>query len=572
MKNLKKWLAVMAVLAATVLLATGAAAADLTSSVGAFRLEQVYVNVPQMNVYFYAQDGDGNSYTPTQVRGAGLEIKIGETTVQNGSVSVASDPICYIVVVDNSDASDPEEFKQMIAAVRQLTRNKAEHDQIMLYTTAGGTKCVLKATTDTMAINKKLASLKRADGRMNLTEAASLVSSDIQADYQALAPRRIAFVCTTSSDLLTSIALTGTLMTDISSQANLALYAFMGTPAPRAMESLSNLTSGRVIPCAPEDMADEMLKKQAELATALEIRTELDDSMYGTRLERMSLGVTALGSAVTANTTVYMGNRLEKPQITQAAIINRNKILLVFNQAISEVAGRPQYFDIVSEDIWSWHVKIREVKLSDDGRSATLITEPLYKGNYNISLKQVASRLTPANISEKDQSIKFIVNTWPQDRLFYLNRFRIPLILAAILLLALVVQWARGRRRDRLAEKGAEAEHLLNNNPEENEPVMPRRYVTIFFGKNGSIAESRWSGMVEGSMMIGSDANQCDLKVPDKRIAPQHCMLYVAGDSLRVVPLEGKTVLVNGERIAGEHRLQNDDTLHIGKTNLALVL
>lgn len=45
------------------------------------------------------------------------------------------------------------------------------------------------------------------------------------------------------------------------------------------------------------------------------------------------------------------------------------------------------------------------------------------------------------------------------------------------------------------------------------------------------------------------------------------------GESLLVQTLTDRAkVYVNGERIEGEHRLQNNDTLRIGKTTIRLVL
>ena len=50
-------------------------------------------------------------------------------------------------------------------------------------------------------------------------------------------------------------------------------------------------------------------------------------------------------------------------------------------------------------------------------------------------------------------------------------------------------------------------------------------------------------------------------------------MLAAQGDSLLVQTLTDRAkVYVNGERIEGEHRLQNNDTLRIGKTTIRLVL
>ena len=139
------------------------------------------------------------------------------------------------------------------------------------------------------------------------------------------------------------------------------------------------------------------------------------------------------------------------------------------------------------------------------------------------------------------------------------------------LLLVLLGSWWGVRRRDRAAEQEAEAEHLLAGAGEPN--ALPRRWVTLFWSQRSSIAESRWAGMVESSLIIGSDAAQCDLCLPDRKVSPQHCVLAAQGDALLVQPLSDRAkVYVNGERIDGEHRLQNNDTLRIGKTTVRLVL
>ena len=216
-------------------------------------------------------------------------------------------------------------------------------------------------------------------------------------------------------------------------------------------------------------------------------------------------------------------------------------------------------------------MQVKSVTIAEDGRTAELEIEPLYKGEYTVALNRVSSRMSAANVSSSRQTALFKVLVWPRDKDFYLARFRVPLLLATVLLLVLIVSWQTVRRRDRAAEKEAEAEHLLAGAGEPD--TLPRRWVTLFCSQRSSIAESRWAGMVESSLIIGSDAAQCDLCLPDKRIAPQHCVLAAQGDSLLVQPLSDRTrVYVNGERIDGEHRLQNNDTLRIGKTTVRLVL
>ena len=216
-------------------------------------------------------------------------------------------------------------------------------------------------------------------------------------------------------------------------------------------------------------------------------------------------------------------------------------------------------------------MQVKSVTISEDARTAELEIEPLYKGDYTVALNRVSSKMSAANVSSSRDTATFKVVVWPRDRAFYFARFRVPLLIAAVLLLVLLGSWWGVRRRDRAAEQEAEAEHLLAGAGEPN--ALPRRWVTLFWSQRSSIAESRWAGMVESSLIIGSDAAQCDLCLPDRKVSPQHCVLAAQGDALLVQPLSDRAkVYVNGERIDGEHRLQNNDTLRIGKTTVRLVL
>lgn len=143
-----------------------------------------------------------------------------------------------------------------------------------------------------------------------------------------------------------------------------------------------------------------------------------------------------------------------------------------------------------------------------------------------------------------------------------------------VLLGALALNWLVLRRRERVSEQTAEAEHLLAGADSlDGTGALPKRWVTLFWAARGSIAESRWAGIVESSLILGSDAAQCDLCLPDSRIRPQHAVLAVRGEALLVQPLgPDTTVFVNGEKIAGEHCLQNNDTLRLGRTTIRLVL
>ena len=135
MRQHKLWLCTLLVLLLAALGAFGAAAETTVgmSGAGSFKMEQVYVNVPELDVYFYALDGDGNSYSPIKVQAAGPELTLGDRRLEVRSVAAASDPICYILALDNSKSIAPSEFYTMLGGVRKLINAMGDDDQLMLY-------------------------------------------------------------------------------------------------------------------------------------------------------------------------------------------------------------------------------------------------------------------------------------------------------------------------------------------------------------------------------------------------------------------------------------------------------
>lgn len=170
------------------------------------------------------------------------------------------------------------------------------------------------------------------------------------------------FVCTDGKRIVTNPALLAGLLTDVSSKLNVAMYTFVGSEAPDTLSVLNTLSDGRIIPCKMRDMGSELLDKQQMFATALELRTEVPESMYGERQEIVTLAVPSLGSAVKSTSTVYMGFRMEKPQVSKVEVLRRNTLRLTMNQAINANATRPQFYRVATNDIWNWHVPVKRWK------------------------------------------------------------------------------------------------------------------------------------------------------------------------------------------------------------------
>lgn len=571
-KYLKQGAAFLAALIALCLLAGGCSASAAAPSAGfaGFSIEQVYVNVPELDVFVTAQDENGRPLDPAMVQAAGVELYLGEEKIPTGNIALASEPICYILVLDNSTAVQPEDFRVFRAALRNLVKSKGERDQIMLYTTAGGPARLLAATDDASAALRALEEVEQTPGTVDVAALVETVYTDVHNDYQSLAPRKCLYICTDAVQMMANPALLAGLSGNAVDRLNMAVTAFAITQEDGALSALAGLTGGRVVTADRRDMPAEMRSHWQALGQVLECKTEVDLDAYGERLDTLTVAVPGLGSAVQDETSVYMGHRLTRPAVEKAVLTGRDTLTLTFNQAVSN-ADSARRFVLSSDDVWGWRPAIRSVALSGDGMTATLTLQPLYNGRYNLRLREVASRLTPANISDNTAVTTFTVTGSPPDSLFYWQRFRVPVLVLGALLLALAGRSLWQRRRDRAAEQQAEAEHLLDA-ADETADTLPARWLTLYVRTRRSVAETRWTGRVRGSLIVGTDPAQCDLCIEDHRARPQHCILWVEADRVLVQALEGAIVHVGDQRIGDAHVLQNNDVIKLGRTTMRVVL
>ena len=402
-------------------------------------------------------------------------------------------------------------------------------------------------------------------------QAATIIYNDINENYQSIAPRKVIFALTEAGNTATSTALLGAVAKDAASRLNMPLDIFVTVDDANPLAELGQALGGDKLDVVHEsELADTLAEKQQALANALEIKTAVDEKFYGERLDVLTLSVPQLGSAVKTNATVYMGHRLAKPAVESVTLHGRYAMTIRFNQAVGRAEDLTCY-SIQSEDIWGWHVKVKQAIASADGRRVSLYTEPLYQGTYTIKLNKMTSAMTAANVSDSGTVYRFTVEDWPKDRAFYLARFRLPAIILGGLLVVLAAAALLRGRKERTEEKLAEAEHLLTDAAPVQQS-LPRRWITLYLSTRRGIAETRWSAYVESSLIIGSDAAQCDLCLADGRTRPQHAVLEVESNGVTLRPLDEAAVMVNGDPIGGEYRLQNGDTIKIGRTTLRLVL
>ena len=353
----------------------------------------------------------------------------------------------------------------------------------------------------------------------------------------------------------------------------MAMTAFaVGQPEEKeAVEPLAALTGGRLVTATRAELSHAVTGRQQALANVLEFKTEVDLSLYGERLDTLTVTVPSLGSAVRDETSVYMGHRLASPAVIGVTLTGRDTLTVTFNQAVSN-ADNARRFAISSDDIWGWRPSIRAVELSEDGMTATLTLEPLYRGRYDLRLRKVASRLTPANVSDADAVTSFTVEDWPPRQPV------LPAALpgpgggagrgaAAVGRARAVAAPARPRgRKDRRSRASAgigrrgrqHAAHALADAVCAH-PAAP-------WPTHAGPARCRaalWSAQTRNSAICAS-----------RTTAPRRstAILWVEDDRVLVQALGSAVVQVQGQRIGDAHVLHNNDVIKLARTTLRVVL
>ena len=285
MNILRRLAVAAAVLLCAVLCAAPALAEESTGAIGgaSFRVEQAYVNVPEMDIFLYATDQTGASVSPTMLKAAGVELKLGDRTVPTGIIGQAAEPICYLVVVDNNEKLDSETFALYKKVVRQIAKHKGENDQIVLFASGSG-QCVMGAAEDAHAVTNGLKALQQDKSSMDMAAAATGVYKYVNENFQSLAPRKVILAFTHSEQLLANLALVAGISSGATEQLNMDLNIYVTAEHPELFASLTSMAKDKVSAVTPEELGAAVLSKMDSLATALEIKTELPEDTYGEKM------------------------------------------------------------------------------------------------------------------------------------------------------------------------------------------------------------------------------------------------------------------------------------------------
>lgn len=237
----------------------------LGTTIGDFSIEQIYVNVPELDVFVQATDAQGQLISPDLVRAAGVELYLGDEKIPTGNIGMANEPICYVLAVDNS--VDETTLKEYRIALRRLISAKGAKDQIMLYTLAGDAACVLPATIDTRAaVNAVNALESQEENEPNLVQAATIIYSDINENYQSIAPRKVIFALTEAGNTATSTALLGAVAKDAASRLNMPLDIFVTVDDDNPLAELGQALSGDKLDVVHEsELADTLAENSRPL-------------------------------------------------------------------------------------------------------------------------------------------------------------------------------------------------------------------------------------------------------------------------------------------------------------------
>ncbi len=633
--GLKNWTIRMAVGIAVLTALTavipsfGAKAAS--DSLAVSEIEQVYVNMPEIRVYFSHLDDDVR--TPGDIRAF-----YDDTTMVCESVSYFSetgDGVDYYVLLDTSSSILNATFEKMKEAIKSFNNELGEKDRMTLITFGDDEKELYRSDRsgdDLATILDKLNATSNSTSLFaGLSLAAQLSDSNNSDNYR----RKICLLYTDGYDRAAGKE-TIDETKDKLIKYNLPVYtisAVATTSEDNAkLGELSRTTGGAMkVPGNDKTFTDMTREVVKEIADSNVLIFNADNNLVSPN-EKKSLSVQFVKKDITKSKDVYF-IRSQKddtaPKIEKVESDGTDKIKVYFTEDVLD-ADNPKNYQVTNAQGIDMIVTEAVYEKKDGKYMATVtFSTPVIKGDYTISCRNICDNSMQKNaiVGSVDQYLEGVEA--PNAFLQFILSWQ-GIILAAVVVIAtavLVIVIIRSRKKSAraaklAAEKAAKeaaieaakntppkvvqvvqpvmqtpaptpapAPAVAPNPPPQKDPVPhPRQQVindierqapkyvvniretnSIFMNIQLEGGESKMVELeFEDKLVVGRSQN-CDVCIDDKFIARNQFVIEKQNNQYYVTDLNSTNgTSVNGIRITGKHRLEKGDVISAGMVRMTV--
>lgn len=551
---------------------------DVLADIGQNRLEQVYINMPQVRFYF---SGDREQTAEN------LTAYLGKEQLELDSFSAfdqTDGSLYYYVLLDVSASITKKEFTGITQGLEAFCRNVREQDHVLFLTFGEEVKTVFdmdgKALQEGDA-GEVIRQLSNPDQRTLLFEAIHQMSELAENVTAQESTRRVAFVITDGEDIATGKATREEALATLQ-ESGIPVYGFVAGSSGRqnlnAFGEFSRATGGylTVLTQGEEESGFEQVRE--ELLHSYEAVFVADSNLVSNTSVSAVLQFSETGEK---STLQVMQDRwipdTQAPEIQEVILENNKQLRVIFTEAVegSEAADN---FRLESEE--NSLLPAYASPGSDKTSVVLSFAEEIPGGSYELVCQNLTDVSMEENLLEDTAALEVetvteveeVVAAEPEQSNFFKDYgWILVLVLLAVLGTAFGIAWKKLKKRQAVVT--VEGKAVLTDNVSVSHKVsLEKKQLEekqVYFhvaGQKGEIPIT-----IRKSMIVGR-SNTCELIFDDPALSRQHFALELkeGGVLIQNLSQSGYTE-VNGIRLGASQRpLKPGDEIRAGQLKLTI--
>lgn len=544
------------------------------------RIEQVYLNMPEVFVY-----GDG--FTPEEVEaGEGYLSQDKLELVQAVPFAERGEGITYYVLLDISGSIPRSYFASIKEGIQNLQESLRPVDQMILCTFGEEVALAADGTQTAQELKVILDGLNNRDQETLLFEGIDRVAA-LTEQTRGNCRRQVLFVVSDGEDFAVGKKMAQEALATLKDKGLPAYAVCIRDTAKENINSFGEFartSGGYLTTFQAEEGAAVLTNLEAELWDDICVEYRAANNVVSNKEENFSFQFADDRVLSRAVMNVHWIPDNEAPYLVSGEAIGKQQIRLVFSEPMTGLAGAANYAVTLDG---------REVGVTGvayDKEDETKITLTLAENVANGTYKITGANLTDASMEKNPLEGSLMVEIdgiVPEETEEFIEEPTGPnymglifLLLLAVIILIIVVVIISKKKKEKPMDSGEEESQgqsgdsvvRLQEEGFNRRIVMEagaKRMLNVVVSAKGRQPQNTvWE---LGSSLIVGRSSICDISVEDLELSRQHFCLESEGGSVLISDL-GSTngTSVNGIRIAGKRQLNPGDIVEAGSMKFTI--
>ena len=553
---------------------------DILSQIGQNRLEQVYINMPEVRFYFSGDNVQESGNLAAYIGTEQLELQ----SLQTFAESEAG--INYYLLLDVSASISAGEFRGITDGLSAFCENVRPQDKVTCLTFGEDVKTLFQFEGQELidgAASELLSTVKNPDQRTLLFEAMHQMAELCDSVPASESTRRVGMVITDGADIATGKATSNEALQFLQ-ETGIPVYGFVAESSNRqeknAFGEFSRSTGGYLTVIEKGKEAEGFEQVRKEILQSYEAVFKADSNIVSHELINTVL---QFKSEETKQQMQVMNDRwipdTEIPEIVEVVQEGPKQLRVVFSEPVTGAEAAENFHLIIEEESL---IPVFASPGSDKSSVVLSFTDEIPSGDYQLECSNIKDCSMESNILEAmaaltiegTENVEQMAETTeaaePTEGTSSFGMIAIVVILAVLAAAAAVLFKKKSKKETSLTSEGTAV--LKDNTSDRHHVSIEKKTLAekhVYFHVIGQKEEIPI--VIKNSMIVGR-SSVCELVFDDPALSRQHFALELKDGGVMIQNLSSSGfTAVNGIKLGNQSRLlRSGDEIHAGQIKMTI--